>query len=135
MVAIVQLVRTPGCGPGGRGFKSHWSPQKFLPLSSRGLGHGLFKPGTRVRISLGALCFKRSPSELLTLFAGVTHVFSHQTSQWNFLFYHTHSWCAYRWISTGETIRDKAIKRIPTLSFEHRHKEMDLSQIVIVIVM
>ena len=25
-VAIVQLVRTPGCGPGGRGFKSHWSP-------------------------------------------------------------------------------------------------------------
>jgi hypothetical protein len=26
MVAIVQLVRTPGCGPGGRGFKSHWSP-------------------------------------------------------------------------------------------------------------
>ncbi len=28
MVAIVQLVRTPGCGPGGRGFKSHWSPTK-----------------------------------------------------------------------------------------------------------
>ena len=70
MVAIVQLVRTPGCGPGGRGFKSHWSPkrivnfefktlqltiQNFSPLSSRGLGHGLFKPGTRVRISLGAL--------------------------------------------------------------------------------
>ena len=29
MVAIVQLVRTPGCGPGGRGFKSHWSPQNI----------------------------------------------------------------------------------------------------------
>jgi site-specific recombinase XerD len=28
-----------------------------------------------------------------------------------------------RWISTGETTRDKAIKRIPTLSFEHRYKE------------
>ena len=28
MVAIVQLVRTPGCGPGGRGFKSHWSPKE-----------------------------------------------------------------------------------------------------------
>jgi four helix bundle protein len=27
MVAIVQLVRTPGCGPGGRGFKSHWPPE------------------------------------------------------------------------------------------------------------
>ncbi len=81
MVAIVQLVRTPGCGPGGRGFNSHWSPklnanfefsisnyyfeirdwqfpiQNQPPLSSRGLGHGLFKPGTRVRISLGARFF------------------------------------------------------------------------------
>ncbi len=65
-VAIVQLVRTPGCGPGGRGFNSHWSPKKienkknifiYLPLSSRGRGHGLFKPGTRVRISLGAQGF------------------------------------------------------------------------------
>ena len=27
MVIIVQSVRTPGCGPGGRGFESHWSPQ------------------------------------------------------------------------------------------------------------
>ena len=30
MVAIVQLVRTPGCGPGGRGFKSHWSPKEIV---------------------------------------------------------------------------------------------------------
>jgi hypothetical protein len=28
-----------------------------------------------------------------------------------------------RWISTGETNRDKAIKKIPTLSYEHRHRE------------
>ncbi len=27
MVGIAQLVRAPGCGPGGRGFKSHYSPQ------------------------------------------------------------------------------------------------------------
>ena len=27
-MAIVQLVRTPGCGPGGRGFKSHWPPHR-----------------------------------------------------------------------------------------------------------
>jgi uncharacterized protein YgiM (DUF1202 family) len=40
-----------------------------------------------------------------------------------------------RWISTGEKTREKALKKIPTLSFEHRHKEMDLSQIIIVIVM
>ncbi len=26
MVDVVQLVRTPGCGPGGRGFESHHSP-------------------------------------------------------------------------------------------------------------
>ena len=28
MVSIAQLVRAPGCGPGGRGFESHYSPQK-----------------------------------------------------------------------------------------------------------
>ena len=27
MVGVAQLVRAPGCGPGGRGFKSHWTPQ------------------------------------------------------------------------------------------------------------
>ncbi|SVA79727.1 uncharacterized protein METZ01_LOCUS132581, partial [marine metagenome] len=26
MVGVAQLVRAPGCGPGGRGFKSHHSP-------------------------------------------------------------------------------------------------------------
>lgn len=25
-VGVAQLVRAPGCGPGGRGFKSHHSP-------------------------------------------------------------------------------------------------------------
>ena len=28
MVSIAQLVRAPGCGPGGRGFESHYPPQK-----------------------------------------------------------------------------------------------------------
>ena len=28
MVGIAQLVRAPGCGPGGRGFDSHHSPSK-----------------------------------------------------------------------------------------------------------
>ena len=27
MVGVAQLVRAPGCGPGGRGFKSHHSPK------------------------------------------------------------------------------------------------------------
>ena len=26
MVDIAQLVSVPGCGPGGRGFESHYSP-------------------------------------------------------------------------------------------------------------
>ena len=29
MVDIAQLVRVPGCGPGGRGFESHYSPHFF----------------------------------------------------------------------------------------------------------
>ena len=29
-VAIVQLVRTPGCGPGGRGFETHWPPDEYV---------------------------------------------------------------------------------------------------------
>ena len=28
MVGIAQLVRAPGCGPGGHGFNSHYSPQQ-----------------------------------------------------------------------------------------------------------
>lgn len=28
MVDIAQLVRVPGCGPGGRGFESHYPPCK-----------------------------------------------------------------------------------------------------------
>ena len=32
MVGVAQLVRAPGCGPGGRGFKSHHSPNKQLSV-------------------------------------------------------------------------------------------------------
>ena len=35
MVIIVQSVRTPGCGPGGRGFESHWSPEQLQILDFR----------------------------------------------------------------------------------------------------
>ena len=31
MVGIAQLVRVPGCGPGGRGFESHYSPHLPIP--------------------------------------------------------------------------------------------------------
>ena len=30
MVVVAQLVRAPGCGPGGRGFKSPHPPHLFL---------------------------------------------------------------------------------------------------------
>ena len=33
MVGVAQLVRAPGCGPGGRGFKSHHSPRIFSGYS------------------------------------------------------------------------------------------------------
>ncbi len=38
MVSIVQSVRTPGCGPGGRGFKSHWTPEEAGPAPLRSSG-------------------------------------------------------------------------------------------------
>ena len=33
MVGVAQLVRAPGCGPGGRGFKSHHSPKHISGYS------------------------------------------------------------------------------------------------------
>jgi hypothetical protein len=33
MVGVAQLVRAPGCGPGGRGFKSHHSPKIFRGIA------------------------------------------------------------------------------------------------------
>jgi hypothetical protein len=30
MVGVAQLVRVPGCGPGGRGFEPHRSPQYIM---------------------------------------------------------------------------------------------------------
>ena len=42
MVGVAQLVRAPGCGPGGRGFKSHRSPHGVWrsPVSAPALGAG-----------------------------------------------------------------------------------------------
>ena len=33
MVSVAQLVVAPGCGLGGRGFKSHRSPQKYQGIA------------------------------------------------------------------------------------------------------
>ena len=40
MVAVAQLVRAPGCGPGGRGFNSPRSPQVHPRGEHGGLAHG-----------------------------------------------------------------------------------------------
>ena len=52
--AVAQLVRAPGCGPGGRGFDPHQSPcvsmTRDMPRSSRGLGRRPFTAVTRVQI-------------------------------------------------------------------------------------
>ena len=37
MVGIAQLVRALGCGPKGRGFESHYSPQKETTIFDRRL--------------------------------------------------------------------------------------------------
>ena len=34
-MAIAQLVRAPGCGPGGRGFKSPWPPHPVVGLTGQ----------------------------------------------------------------------------------------------------
>ena len=34
MVGVAQLVRAPGCGPGGRRFKSGFSPHFLLPKNA-----------------------------------------------------------------------------------------------------
>ena len=39
VVAVAQLVRAPGCGPGGRGFKSPRSPHHQVTSSHRGHTH------------------------------------------------------------------------------------------------
>lgn len=37
MVDVAQLVRAPGCGPGGRGFKPHHSPHNIHTIVKRSL--------------------------------------------------------------------------------------------------
>ena len=36
MVGVAQLVRAPGCGPGGRGFETHLPPQRMEALQQCG---------------------------------------------------------------------------------------------------
>ena len=35
VVSVAQLVRAPGCGPGGRGFEPHRSPHKNIPMENK----------------------------------------------------------------------------------------------------
>ena len=42
MVKVAQLVRAPDCGPGGRGFNSHLSPQIQIKLKIVTLGGDFF---------------------------------------------------------------------------------------------
>lgn len=43
MVVVVQLVRTPDCGSGGRGFKSHHPPKKLKASGFPGAFFDLLK--------------------------------------------------------------------------------------------
>src|SRR5690606_9642304 len=44
VVGVAQPVRAPGCGPGGRGFKSHHSPHHWT--NPRTAVRGFVAPGT-----------------------------------------------------------------------------------------
>ena len=48
MVGIAQLVRAPGCGPGGRGFEPHYSPHRKNPCLCKGF-LVKFVPAERVK--------------------------------------------------------------------------------------
>ena len=47
---MVQLVKTPGCGPGGREFESHYSPHAGLAelADALDLGSSVFDVGVQV---------------------------------------------------------------------------------------
>ena len=49
MVGIAQLVRAPGCGPGGHGFESHYSPHRKKHLREQVLFSVKFVPAERVK--------------------------------------------------------------------------------------
>ena len=42
LVDVAQLVRVPGCGPGGRGFESHYPPHKKAVKSLHSFFYSLF---------------------------------------------------------------------------------------------
>ena len=44
MVGVAQQARAPGCGPGGRGFKSHPSPHSFTVGRRQAVRHGTLAP-------------------------------------------------------------------------------------------
>ncbi len=55
MVGVAQQVRAPGCGPGGRGFKSHRSPQV----------RGVAQSGSAPALGAGGRWFKSSRPDTL----------------------------------------------------------------------
>ena len=71
MVGVAQLVRAPGCGPGGRGFKSHRSPQNEMDkpvLQAIAWKTGLFfydikSPSAEI-ISVNGLLFLRIGNDI-----------------------------------------------------------------------
>ena len=52
MVGVAQLVRAPGCGPGGRGFNSHRSPKPFVGFTSSPISADLPAAGSLIKNGL-----------------------------------------------------------------------------------
>ena len=70
MVGVAQLVRAPGCGPGGRGFDSHHSPhilalQRFNGPIAQLAEHRTLNPQVEGSIPSGRTLDEFQPSVIV----------------------------------------------------------------------
>ena len=81
MVGVAQLVRAPGCGPGGRGFKSHHSPKYISGYSVVRLTRLLWEQeigsSNLSTPTLRAIPYASSINALLNCRAFVFHILSY----------------------------------------------------------
>jgi hypothetical protein len=83
MVSVAQLVVAPGCGLGGRGFKSHRSPQKYQGIA--GILRSLFISIFQFLTPFPTLKHTRNSNKKAPPFGGAQYV------QWTPEYFRNHS--------------------------------------------
>lgn len=76
MVIVAQLVRAPGCGPGGRGFKSLLSPHFILNTGTSGRLENPYHFAVRVGIYPEAYCIMNCPAAQSSSLEREQYIFS-----------------------------------------------------------